>query len=149
MSGEFDVTRRFDRGLTILVMISLVAVLIMVATIMWMASQQSRWQAERIAVDKIENHVDMDVVRIFMHLPNEYTFVTEENGEYKLHHFRDCDKITWLRDAKPNEPMHIEGWYGSGSEITVHLHNVEEINGAGWKRRKGKHWEQGETIEVE
>ena len=97
--------------------------------------------------------IKMDVCRIFMHLPNEFTFVTEKNNEFELHHFEACS-VKWIKDVDPEKPMWIEGFKGHdytnhestwGANLTVHLHNSQEINSADWQRQNGKFMQKGST----
>jgi hypothetical protein len=99
--------------------------------------------------------IRLEATRVLMHLPDKYTFIVKEKDEkLSMVTFDNCE-IIWMEDAKPNEPIRVEGfklmsggrmW---GTKLTVHLHDASEIDGAGWQKRQGKHTVYGNTNVVE
>ena len=96
-----------------------------------------------------------------MHQPSEYTFFVKKAdnkiGRLRIN-MRDEINITIIEDLQPNEPVRVEYLCGKGvehpqscrpipdsfsywrvysaSKLTIHLHSVKEIDGAGWNHGK-------------
>jgi len=82
-----------------------------------------------------------NVIRVFMHRPQEFTFFSVTNSSSKriiINHFDigDGNKTEIFMDVPDDKPM----WARYGEEIKgkpsksleIHIHAVGDINGAGW-----------------
>ena len=105
--------------------------------------------------DTVEHRID-NVVRVYMHEPNWYTFDTQEPESPVVKsitlrtHF---DKLVRLTDVPLEKPMWVKyatrenGCNGYMVQaVEIHLHSVRDINGAGWNHSKSGH---GQTTVVE
>lgn len=106
-----------------------------------------------------------NVVRIFMHLPEEYTFMTKEpdSSEYILHHkkvyynYYGRQGVKIFTDVKKEETMWAKIiWIKKRSidpflirDIEMHLHSEKNIDGGGWERYEGKQLKKGVTSVIE
>ena len=118
----------------------------------------------------------LNIVRVFMHLPNDYSVMYETTTYHKLKverlwtlnprkgdtiiemwtkkHWTPTDGIhvtqELIADVPDNKPMYIL-LVGDGTYVTatIHIHSPSEINGAGWVSGKPKNLTMGQTTVVE
>ncbi len=95
-----------------------------------------------------------NVVAVYMHLPGDYSVMTQEGQVLTIKRVADHVKeahtgeFRWVglaADAIPDKPMWMELNYITkdgmqGCEVIIHMHSPKDLNGAGWTReeRHGK-----------
>ena len=110
--------------------------------------------------DKVEPTHVSGITRIFMHEPGNFTFLIEHNdskkvGQLRVETYRDHTTI--VEDLQENQSVSVEYSCGLNSEelyqcksipsnfsnwnvgaikLTIHIHSVKEIDGAGWNHGK-------------
>lgn len=81
-----------------------------------------------------------NVVRVFMHRPQEFTFLSTDPSSKRIiiNHLDigDGHKAEIFADVPDDKPMwarYGEGVQGKSSEsLEIHIHSVNDMNGAGW-----------------
>jgi hypothetical protein len=96
-------------------------------------------------------------VRIFMHEPNHYSILYPCCGQLKQYQFYNCT-ATFLTDLEEDQKPWVEGTqtryiYGGGgsrtvNDLTFHVHDATEVNGAGFNRRVSKNTVVQGQVEV-
>ena len=113
------------------------------------------------------------ITRVFMHEPGRFTFIVQHAeadtltklGQLRIQVYRNY--VTMLEDLKDDEPIRIEyscgtrhnnprqckpipvgfsNWNLHASQLTIHLHSAQELDGGGWNH--GKHG-RGQTVVVQ
>lgn len=75
-----------------------------------------------------------DIVRVFMRDPGRYFWMCEERFELKTEE-PPYGATRIFVDVPPGDSMyveHLEWADGTKRQCHIHIHRVEEINGAGW-----------------
>ena len=131
-------------------LVVLISLVMLSGFLMWISSIDANNKAsQQAAKTDPACQINLSVSRILMHLPGKYTFVVEEGDEYKFYTWDNCF-VKWAKDAIPGEPIRVEGYKDIYNvHLIVHLHDANEIDGAGWQRRKGKFIENGNTNVIE
>jgi hypothetical protein len=104
-----------------------------------------------------------DISQILMHEPGHYTFLVDQPGrKISQLEIRTGEPITILRDLDNATvinityrcmykkaclpiPENFSRWSLVATDLTIHLHSAEEINGAGWSQMEGKVRREGQT----
>ena len=84
------------------------------------------------------------VLRVFMHRPNEYSFMIKEDGCVVVHGGMDCERsnsYTVIDDVPEGKPMWAKitnGYvcYRYVAKFEIHIRNVSDIDGGSYKPLK-------------
>lgn len=145
----------------------LVGFLCVVVTIVALSVQPSE-RKEPVPEDLVSR---FSVERVFMHETGSFTFlIPQASGKVgqlavSVSTGAGLKNVSLVKDALPGQPMTVEFVCGSlrperckpipqgfsvwrvrAYQLTVHLHSVDEISGAGWSRGK---LGRGQTVVVE
>ena len=116
----------------------------------------------------VESTTVSGITRVFMHEPGYFTFLVEHGDSKKIGQLRVKtinDTTTIVEDLQENQTISIEyfstqdpflqsksippdfsNWDVQAMKLTIHLHSVKEIDGAGWNHGK---FGRGQTIVVQ
>jgi len=94
-----------------------------------------------------------NVVRVFMHKPEEFTILSQPTDSKRLviNHLNIIQKAEIFVDVPAGNAMWAKCQHNMDSNflisLEIHIHGVEDINGAGWETKNGKQTVTG-TVEV-
>lgn len=122
------------------------------------------------ATEKVEPTSVSGITRVFMHEPGHFTFLVENTdskkiGQLRVQTYRDdtiiredledgqsirveysCGKYQKEFYQCKSIPPNFSNWTVHARKLTIHLHSVKEIDGAGWNHGK---FGRGQTIVVQ
>lgn len=108
---------------------------------------------DHMTVERIER-----VERVLMHDTDEFTLMYRPGASWKLTMRKFEGHVTIVDDVPVSQPMwaeavrtrHVRACDTDLSELalTIHVHSVEDVNGAGWRRQVGKNAFEEGTVEV-
>ena len=130
---------KVDPGLIILI-----SVILVIGGIIGLASWSDHRDMQIVSEDKRE------IVRVFMHLPGDYSVLVLDGNELKSITFY-AGHPRLVADVPNDKPMWYEakmrrnGWTASA---IIHIHAPKDVDGAGWQRG-GKFRTSGTTTVVE
>ena len=102
---------------------------------------------------KVESKIFFD--RIFLHETNHYSvFTVEEDKKVTVKSFRSYipyGKITLFCDVEKGDRMWAEewkngNWVDATLDAAIHIHSLDDLNGAGWNHGK---FGNGMTVPIE
>lgn len=90
-----------------------------------------------------------NIVRVMMHEWNDFTFLVQHPDSRKIGQLKVTTRVVTILTDKNSEelvsveyecwrrsckeiPKNFSVWFINSAKLTVHLHSVKEINGAGW-----------------
>lgn len=85
------------------------------------------------------------IERVFMHTTKKFSVLVEKDNKFVIMEFY-CDNVAFQRDVPSGERLWAEAHYKEKTEVrnyghpqalVFHLHDLREMNGAGWDH--GKH----------
>lgn len=112
------------------------------------------------ATEKVEPTTVSGITRVFMHEPGNFTFLVEHGDNKKVGQLRvdaHRDDTTIVVDLQENQTISVEyscgkyrdqfyqcksippnfsNWNVRAMKLTIHLHSVKELDGAGWNHGK-------------
>jgi len=120
--------------------------------------------------EKIEPTTVSGITRVFMHEPGHFTFLVKHAdgkkvGQLRVETYRDYTNI--VEDLEENQSISVEyscgshrnefyqcksippnfsNWNVRAMKLTIHLHSVKEMDGAGWNHGK---FGSGQTVVVQ
>lgn len=123
------------------------------------------------ATEKVEPTSVSGITRVFMHEPGYFTFLVENTDSKKVSQLRVKtyrDDTVLMEDLEEGQPIRVEyscgnnhrsefyqcksippnfsNWNVYAKKLTIHLHSVKEIDGAGWNHGK---FGRGQTTVVQ
>lgn len=119
---------------------------------------------------KVEPTSVSGITRVFMHEPGYFTFLVENTDSKKVGQLRiktNIDNVIIMKDLDEGQSIQIEyscgkfqnemyqcksippnfsNWNVYALKLTIHLHSVKELDGAGWNHGK---FGSGQTVVVQ